>query len=165
MRLELVRYCYAPKHVLGLLKFPVLDDGSHDFQLWTVECPWQMNRRFVSCIPDGMYEVEAHDSIKHPETYRILGAPNRSGILIHVGNSTDDITGCVAVGLQTDDNSKVWNSRDAMRLLNDALGRVQSHSLVIGPGLGATLPSREAANDSTGGDNGNGVRDGVPPIG
>ena len=138
MRLELVRYCYGPREVLGLLKFPVEDDGQFQYQLWTVECPWRANTRYLSCIPDGIYELAPFDSVRHPETYQVLNVPDRSGILIHAGNSVADVTGCIAPGI-TQEANKVWESRDALRILVDVLRRSETHSLVIGPGLGATL--------------------------
>lgn len=176
MRLELVRYCYSPEQVLGLLKVDVKEDGTFAQSLWTVECPWQHNARFVSCVPDGAYRLGPHDSIKHPGTYRLTeggGLTDRSGILIHVGNMVTDTTGCICPGITRHDMA-VLQSADALRVLNDVLGRTEIHHLIIGPGLGARLIEGEkgrapedtptpAANDD--GANGDGLLDDLPPAG
>ena len=45
MQLQLVRYCYGPDHVAGLLKY-----GENFSQsVWTLECPWRENKVFISC--------------------------------------------------------------------------------------------------------------------
>ena len=177
MRIELVRYAYTPEVILGLMKFPVEETGEFIHSLWTVECPWKGNVPFVSAVQDGAYRLTPHDSLKHPETYSLSGAgmPGRSGILIHSGNGILDTTGCILPGI-TRTAENVWQSRDAMRLLNAVLGREEIHQLIIGPGLGARLREGEqgrAPEDTptpadAGADpdpNGNGgVRD-VPPTG
>ena len=146
MRIELVRYAYMPEVVLGLLKFPVEEDGTYIHSLWTVESPWLNNVPFRSCVPDGAYKLMPFDSMQHPESYILSsggGLEGRSGILIHSGNDVGDTTGCVLPGITRSD-SKVWASRDAMRLLLSVLGRVEvNHHLIIGPGLGARMTTGE----------------------
>ena len=176
MRLELVRYAYMPEVCLGLLKLPVEDDGSYIHSVWTVESPWQNNVPFTSCVPDGAYKLKPFDSMSHPETYILSsggGLEGRSGILIHSGNDVGDTTGCILPGLTRTD-SKVWSSRDAMRLLLSVLGRDETHHLIIGPGLGARMvegergrPPEDTPNPPDSGTNGgeSGVREPSDPIG
>ena len=135
MQIDLIRYCYGPDEVLGLLKFK-------DYNLWTVECPWQENQRFTSCIPDGQYALSAFDSVDHPDSWQIIDVPGRDGILIHIGNSVMDVTGCVAPGI-TRTGSSVWNSADALRLMNDEIDREEPHIIRIGQGGGAIIQARE----------------------
>lgn len=139
MILQLRRYAYTPEETLGRLTF----DG---FQLFTVESPWLLNRRFQSCIPDGRYNCEPFDSVKHPNCWEVLNVPDRDGILFHIGNSSADCTGCIIPGL-TRTGLNVWNSADAMRLLRDVLAGVESFSLDIAPALGAILPPSEQARN------------------
>jgi len=137
MNLQLVRYCYGPQHVAGLLKF------GENLSLWTLECPWRDNQIFVSCVPDGSYPLVAFDSPEHPDTWVLTPVPGRTGILIHVGNKIEDTQGCILPGL-TQDNGVVWNSLDAMRMLNYTLNRNDQHTITLGPGMGAQLPPPDA---------------------
>jgi len=70
---------------------------------FTLELPWRSNRRFVSCIPPGLYRVRLRESWRrsrdHGPTYEVCDVPGRSGILFHPGNTIDDVEGCIAPGL------------------------------------------------------------------
>ncbi len=66
--------------------------------LKTLELPWLDNRRNVSCIPEGVYNVSVH-----PRGLSVENVPNRSGILFHVGNYTKNTRGCILPGLYHDD--------------------------------------------------------------
>ena len=152
MNLQLIRYCYGPDCVLGLLK---VGEGNQQMNLWTVERPWQNNSKFVSCIPDGEYGVMAFDSTDHPGCWVITPVPGRTGILIHPGNSVEDVQGCIAPG-QRQEGQKVYNSRAAMRMLNFVMPRNEQHTIQIGSGLGARLlpdpPASELRSNGNGGD-------------
>ena len=134
MILQLKRYAYTPEETLGRLSF-------NGFQLFTVESPWRLNARFLSCIPAGRDNVSPFESPRHPDSYRVENVPGRDGILFHTGNSSADCTGCIIPGL-TRTGLNVWNSGDAMSLLNDQLGR-EPFTLDIAPALGAMLPASE----------------------
>ena len=64
----------------------------------SLELPWRENRRNISCIPAGVYQCEWKKHSIRPVA-RIHGVPDRSGILIHVGNTVRDIRGCCLAGL------------------------------------------------------------------
>ena len=157
MNLQLVRYCYGPDHVAGLLKF----GDNLELSLWTLECPWRDNQIFVSCVPDGSYPLVAFDSPDHPDCWVLTPVPGRTGILIHVGNEVADTQGCILIG-QGQEPGAVWHSKDALRMLNYKLDRNAQHTITLGSGLGAQLmPSQPGAGMSGGGNGGNG--DGVLP--
>lgn len=154
MNLQLIRYCYGPDCVLGLLK---VGEGNQQMNLWTVERPWQNNAVFVSCIPDGEYGLLAFDSKSHPPSdgcWVITPVPGRTGILIHPGNSVDDVQGCIAPG-QRREGEKVYNSRAAMRMLNFVMNRNEQHTIQIGSGLGAQLMSDQPVDPVPGEGDGN----------
>ena len=65
---------------------------------YTCELPWLDNQPQISCIPIGEYQVIPHNSPKHPNVWEISNVPSRSAILIHEGNTEDDVEGCVCVG-------------------------------------------------------------------
>lgn len=64
----------------------------------TLELPWNDNQKDKSCIPVGIYQCKKYSSEKFKDVWEITNVPGRSSILIHAGNSMDDIHGCVAVG-------------------------------------------------------------------
>lgn len=64
----------------------------------TCELPWKDNDPEISCIPPGSYNCVRHDSPAHPHTWEVRNVPNRSGILIHNGNTENDSLGCIIVG-------------------------------------------------------------------
>ena len=51
---------------------------------------------FVEHIPKGSYTLVRHWSRKFPYIHlQLLDVPNRSGILIHAGNTPKDTSGCI----------------------------------------------------------------------
>ena len=88
----LERFAHTPMGVFGVLSV----DG---FECYTVERPWLDNAVNVSCVPDGVYTMERHDSPKFgPDVWELQNVPERSYILIHAGNTSKDVTGCIALG-------------------------------------------------------------------
>jgi len=94
----------------------------------TLELAWRDNRRSISCIPPGSYEVKYVNSPRFgAETYHITEVKGRSHIRIHVGNFYDQIEGCVLVGtevkdLNGDGRLDVVNSRKALAHLKSIVG-------------------------------------------
>lgn len=109
--LTLTRYAHRKTHTLGMIHL----DGV--FLMYTLELPHRYNRRWVSRIPKGTYEVVKVDSTK----YEVLHVPERENILIHVGNWSKDTVGCILVGMgQRDD--MITNSADALEWLGKWAG-------------------------------------------
>ena len=68
------------------------------FNCYTLELPWNDNKKQVSCIPKGEYNVEKRQSTKYKNHFHVLDVPNRSYILIHQGNYNWHTKGCILVG-------------------------------------------------------------------
>jgi hypothetical protein len=66
----------------------------------TLERPWLGNIKSISCIPDGLYNCKRVQSPKFGDTFEIENVLNRTHILFHKGNLSDDTHGCVLVGEQ-----------------------------------------------------------------
>jgi len=84
---------------------------------FTIEPPWNFNRRNVSCIPDGAYMIERVNSPSRGDCLAVLDVPDRSGILIHAGNVAAESRGCILPGTaigQINDVRAVRNSRVAL---------------------------------------------------
>ena len=94
------RVAYTPRGTFGRLVIRDPGKGGNLLELWTVERPWLDNQARISCIPEGTYGLIPsrfyRGGYDAPEIRPVAG---RSRILIHVGNTMDDVEGCVAVGL------------------------------------------------------------------
>lgn len=153
------RFSYSPEDTEGVLILP-----SHE--LFTMENPWTPDsafmggKPFVSCIPDGEYELIPWRRPRGDEVY-LLNNPDlgvyktedemraagggRFLCLLHTANFSSDVLGCVAPGMRrTCMHNKrtgsveraVANSGTAMRVIKSALGRSSSHRLIIRPRSG-----------------------------
>jgi hypothetical protein len=87
----------------------VVTENNSPYQFKTLELPWLNNQRRVSCIPEGTYKCVKHKSPKFGSTFWVKDVPERSQILIHVGNfaasknpktGVPDTLGCILPGLR-----------------------------------------------------------------
>lgn len=81
------------------------------FASFTLECPWRSNEPFVSCMPEGFYQVTRTHSIKYGMCYSIE-VPGRDHMLFHPANWVHQLQGCVALGEYVD--PKNYNEHGAM---------------------------------------------------
>lgn len=148
MNLVLERYCYG--HVLPF-RLPTLGRlqvGEH--LLFSLEDPWNGNRPFDSCVPDGLYDLVPHHTAKHPDTWALVNpelgvyrqpsqipeaerGKARFACLIHAGNYESDVEGCIAPGMGValaDGRLMVTRSQTAMALIRKTLGP-GPHTLLI----------------------------------
>jgi hypothetical protein len=65
---------------------------------YTLELPWLSNKKNISCIPQGIYPIKKIESPKFGTSWLIDEVPNRSEVIIHVGNTYKDTKGCVIIG-------------------------------------------------------------------
>ena len=86
----------------------------------TLENSWQDNQRNISCIPEGVYPVRLRlprESATRDYLHLLVQeVPNRDWILFHRGNTAKDTSGCILVGLGSQQDF-VSNSTLAMDLL------------------------------------------------
>ncbi|MFT3796169.1 DUF5675 family protein [Flavobacterium sp.] len=63
----------------------------------TIELPWKMNERRVSCVPEGKYFLRKRYSKKYQWYIEVLNVKGRSGILFHpANNALKELNGCIA---------------------------------------------------------------------
>ena len=86
----------------------------------TLENPYLDNQRNISCIPEGKYPVRIRlprESATRDYIHLLVkDVKDRDYILFHIGNTAKDTSGCILVGLGSQQNV-VNNSRLAMDLL------------------------------------------------
>ena len=86
----------------------------------TLENPWQDNQRNISCIPEGVYPVRLRlpreSGTRDYIHLLVKDVKDRDYILIHIGNTAKDTSGCILVGLGSQQDF-VSNSTLAMNLL------------------------------------------------
>jgi len=128
MNMILERFCYSEMGTFGKLRM-------NGFECFTVEQPWRNNEPFKSCIPEGPYLVKRTSTPKHPNTFILVNEDlgvfeykqghGRYAILIHIGNTTNDIVGCIAPGERLGVLGGLWSvfdSRNAYQRLDHKLG-------------------------------------------
>lgn len=163
MRLQLVRFGYLRDCTLGWLYVGSL-------RLATIEEPWIEDpdgpggQRLegalpASCVPDGTYVLDPHQGAFWKDVWALVNPRlgvwhwpseipkaqpwGRSAVLIHTGNSTKNIEGCIAIGLlHTIVGGQHWvsESQKAMfefrKAMMSALVSEERHQLIVRPTAG-----------------------------
>lgn len=136
--ITLTRFGYTPMGTFGRLELP---SGA---EIYTVERPWQSNRQRKSCIPEGRYDLRMRASGvvsrstagEFTEGWEVTDVPGRTYIMIHPGNTMDDLLGCIAPGLALGVVGGKWavtQSRDAFRDVMRELAEADEWVLHIRP--------------------------------
>ena len=134
---NLERFCYSEMGTFGIMY-------TDSFQCYTVEQPWRNNKPFKSCIPEGIYSVRRAATPNHPRTFilsndaldvhEVNQGKGRYAILLHTGNTMDDIVGCIAPGDRLGCLGGIWSvmdSRSAYKRLDNRIGENESFTLKI----------------------------------
>lgn len=110
---------YQPDCTVGILTFD-------KFRCFTLELPDLDNATNISCIPEGTYKVTKHNSPSKGECLKIHNVVGRSNILIHIGNYTSDILGCILVGerLADIDGDSIPDVTSSSKTLRELLSTV-----------------------------------------
>ncbi len=121
--IEIVRFVNSKAATIGKLSYG-------DFSCFTVERPWHKNQPFVSCIPEGEYEIKRRNSPRFGDNqWEVSGVVGRSHILFHVANLPSELAGCIGLGERVHgDLGGVGSSRAAI----ESFYRKTQGSLVIG---------------------------------
>lgn len=115
MHLTLSRHSYHPVCTMGWLHVG-------DTRLATLEPPWRQNRKNMSCVPEGTYELNHYNSLKFQNCFELQNVPDRRSILIHIGNRVEDTEGCILVGMMPSPSAlMVLQSANAMARLRELL--------------------------------------------
>lgn len=132
---RLTRFAYTPFGTFGRL----VVNGK---EVYTIERPWLGNQSNVSCIPEGTYVMRQRDSgvvarstgQAYKRGWEVTDVPGRSFIMIHPGNTMDDLQGCIAPGKALSSMGGKWSvssSRPAFDELMVALSGQDEWTLII----------------------------------
>jgi hypothetical protein len=108
--IKIERFAYTPFGTFGRLEY----DSNKYF---TIERPWEDNKKSVSCIPEGRYKVVWYASPTFGRTLAVIGGTvslfddpkfQRSAILFHLANTMDDLRGCIGLGRSLGYINKKW---------------------------------------------------------
>lgn len=126
MVINLRRFLSDERFTLGAIVLP-------EFSCFSLELPWKNNKRNSSCIPIGKYKCSIEESPKFGTVVLVHGVIDRSGILIHPGNTTADSQGCIMVGgsLSLDSSNTLGASRRAFDRLLTKLRSQSSLELLV----------------------------------
>lgn len=151
MKLLLRRDYRADDCTMGVLSFST---AAEDFVAQTMERPWiampgaRGGLSGKSCVPEGLYRLERHNSEAHPNTWALVNPDldvmhyedpqhheYRALVLIHVANYARELRGCIAPGFgrMVDEHGihMVTQSKRAMIELKRLLPWDDSHTLEI----------------------------------
>lgn len=129
---KLERFAYTPQGTFGRITYGT-------FTSYTLERPWDGNKPFVSCIPEGTYQLQWYASPKFGPTWALLGdtvslqpsSKARSAILVHSANTTDQLQGCIALGTTLGVLNGRWAVANSRSAVQSFLERSKGHDLRI----------------------------------
>ena len=92
------RIAYTPHGTFGILEV-------NNFRCYTLEPPYDNNKRGVSCIPTGSYTMKkgTYAAGGGYTNYEIQNVQEREYIEIHAGNCVEDTLGCILLGYILDE--------------------------------------------------------------
>lgn len=131
MELELIR-SYHPEGTNGELY------SADKIICFTIELPWLLNQRNVSCIPEGRYELRKRWVKKFGHHLLVVDVPDRSWILIHPATDAKlHLKGCIApvtklTGARKGSQSNMANEK-LKALVQEAFGKDEKVFLNIKP--------------------------------
>ncbi len=80
----------------------------------SLELPWLMNKKAISCIPEGTYKVVmGRMQARGEDRFQIMDVPAREGVFIHAGNTTAHTQGCPLLGYILDVKAGVVGNSQA----------------------------------------------------
>ena len=93
----------------------------------SLERGWRDNKKRISCVPDGIYNLKLEWSNKFKrDLWELYGVKNRSECKFHAANFWRQLNGCIALGnahkhIDDDGDLDVTSSRIAMKRLHSFL--------------------------------------------
>lgn len=115
---QITRFKDTGKETLGNL---IAHKNEDTFKCVTIELSWKDNKKMISCIPKGIYQVKkVFWPRKLKSYYQVQNVPGRSGIFIHEGNFFFNYEGCIGCGtgfahVNNDGEIDITNTRNTIK--------------------------------------------------
>lgn len=116
----------------------ILDESGFPlFSSISLERGWRDNERRVSCIPQGMYEMEYEYSNRFKKSlWEIKNVPGRSECKFHSANYWYELNGCISLGvsptdLNNDGYRDVTSSKKTIKTFERILNKFDKVVLII----------------------------------
>ena len=121
-------------------KYSLLEaDG---LSLWLMEREWNGNRRNISCVPRGEYQLVRHHGTKYPNTWALVGSTVAGGVSPAVGKSRNacvlhkarfpsDLEGCLCVSKSVSAWGEALEVAAAWDQLRRQLASAETHDLIL----------------------------------
>lgn len=135
MIVKLTRFCSGPMGTFGRLE-------AGDRHWFTVERPWLDNTPMKSCVPLGEYDLVWQPTTTNvPEEYAAatwyldggtvssehVSSRRRTRVAVHIGNTMDDVSGCIAVGTDLATIGNRWGVSRSRGAMIDLLASMPRH--------------------------------------
>ena len=70
---------------------------NHELLCYSIELPWEENKKEISCIPEGIYPLQRRCDEHFGWHFQVMDVPGRDFILIHPANDAKkELKGCIA---------------------------------------------------------------------
>ena len=125
-----------------ILERSYLDNGTFGklyfngrFICYTVERPWNNNKKGISCIPEGTYDIQHYTSERYDDNFILVNhdlgvgwdGTQRTRILIHIANFVDDVEGCIGVGLEL--HQQTWGVAHSKLAMDVVRKLINEHNI------------------------------------
>jgi hypothetical protein len=108
------------------------DVAQGKFLCHTIELPWKDNKRTISCIPEGVYEIVPRFSTKFDHHLLVKDVKKRGLILIHAANDAlKELEGCIAPVTYVGGLGKGTQSKPALQKLLSLVYQAQDRKETI----------------------------------
>ncbi len=132
----IIRYKIGRKQSLGNLLIRN-EHGNIIYVRHLLELGWLNNKRNISCVPHGTYDLKLEHSPKFGrKLWEAYGVSNRSECKFHVANFASQLNGCFAPGMAKFDIDRngekdMVNSAEAFDEFMGAMGSSTKARLVV----------------------------------
>ena len=115
----------------------IIEKGRVLYQSHVLERGWNDNKKNVSCVPEGIYDLKLEHSPKFKmDLWEAYGVPGRTECKFHAANFWDNLNGCFSPGearfnIGHDKERDMIYSMEMLILFMDAMGKDTTAKLII----------------------------------